>query len=85
MCTPLSVSVCPISLLFRSIEFGPLLNKIFFCTPSVHLSPLSKQKPFYSKIFFILAWNLPAFIIRLLLIGYHPPTFIVSLLLIACS
>jgi hypothetical protein len=33
----------------------------------------------------VLAWNLPAFIVRLLLIGYHPPAFIVSLLLIGCS
>jgi hypothetical protein len=43
------LSVCPISLLFRSIEFGPLLNKIFFCTPSVHLSPLSKKNLFIQK------------------------------------
>jgi hypothetical protein len=33
----------------------------------------------------MLAWDLPAFIVSLLLIGYHLPAFIASLLLIGCS
>jgi hypothetical protein len=64
--------------------FGFHYYSIFVCTLSIHLSSSSK-KNFLLKIFFILAWNLPLFIVHLLLIGYHPPTFIVSLWLLVCA